>query len=154
MESGSPRLRLSVMMFGQYFILGAWAVTMSTYLMASPSTGGLHFPPSYTGWIYSTFAIAGIFSPLVTGFLADRLFSAQKLLGVFHLLAGILFFAVAATGQGVSRGDDSTGQPGDNPGIGQYGRYPRRSGPGQLRGHSRVPRRAGFNQRHLASGTV
>ena len=95
MESGSPRVRLSVMMFGQYFVLGAWAVTLATFLMALPSRGGLNFPASYAGWIYSTLALAGIFSPLLTGFLADRFFAAEKLMGLCHLLGGALLAGAA-----------------------------------------------------------
>jgi nucleoside transporter len=95
MESGSPRVRLSVMMFGQYFVLGAWAVTLATFLMARPNRGGLDFPASYAGWIYSTLALAGIISPLLTGFLADRFVAAQKLMGVCHLLGGALLGGAA-----------------------------------------------------------
>ena len=89
------RIRLSLMMFGQYIIMGAWLVTLGTYLMASPSLGGLNFPPSYAGWIYSTLAIAGIISPMFVGLLADRLFSAQKLMAFFHLTGALLLGAAA-----------------------------------------------------------
>ena len=90
------RVRLSMMMFGQYLIFGAWVVTLATYLMASPMQGGLNFPPSYAGWIYSTLAIAGIFAPMVTGLLADRLFAAQKLMAVFQFLGAVLIGVAAA----------------------------------------------------------
>ena len=66
------RFRLSSMMFGQYLIIGNWAVTLGTFLMSSPLKGGLHFPPSYAGWIYSTLALAGIIAPIFIGLLADR----------------------------------------------------------------------------------
>ena len=89
------RIRLSLMMFGQYIIMGAWLVTLGTYLMASPSRGGLNFPPSYAGWIYSALAIAGIISPMFVGLLADRLFSAQKLMAFFHLTGALLLGAAA-----------------------------------------------------------
>lgn len=90
------RLRLSLMMFGQYLILGAWMVTMATYLMASPVRGGLNFSPGDASWIYSTLAIAGIVAPLFIGLLADRLFAAQKLMCVFHLIGSVLLFAAAS----------------------------------------------------------
>lgn len=89
------RVRLSLMMFGQYLILGTWIVTLATYLMASPLRGGLNFPPSYAGWIYSTLAIAGIISPFFVGLLADRLFSAEKLMSVLHLLGASLLIVAA-----------------------------------------------------------
>jgi MFS family permease len=84
------RLPLAIMMFGQYQVMGAWAVTLATYLLRPLSEGGLAFPANYTGWIYSTFSIAGIISPLFVGLLADRLFAAQKVMGVLHLL-GVIF---------------------------------------------------------------
>lgn len=90
------RIRLSCMMFGQYLILGSWLVTLATYLMNSATRGGLNFPPAYAGWIYSTMAFAGIIAPIFFGLLADRLFSAEKLMGCLHLLAA-LFLAAAAS---------------------------------------------------------
>lgn len=90
------RVRLSLMMFGQYLILGTWIVTLATYLMASPLKGGLNFPPSYAGWIYSTLAIAGIVSPFFVGLLADRLFSAEKLMAVLHLVGALLLIGAAS----------------------------------------------------------
>jgi nucleoside transporter len=94
MESGPIRVRLSVMMFGQYLILGAWSVPLATYLLETPAQGGLGFAPSQVSWIYSTIAIAALLAPLFLGLLADRLFAAQRLLGVLHMAgAGILFAA-------------------------------------------------------------
>lgn len=88
------RTRLSAMMFLFYFALGSWAVTLSTYLMSAPIKGGLNFSTQQVGWIYSTFAFGGMLAPLVVGLLADRLFAAQRVLGVTGLLcAGLLFLA-------------------------------------------------------------
>jgi nucleoside transporter len=78
------------MMFGQYLILGSWIVTLATYLMSSPARGGLNFPAADAAWIYSTTAFAGIVAPLFIGLLADRLFAAEKLMGVLHLLGAVL----------------------------------------------------------------
>ena len=75
MEPGPIRIRLSVMMFGQYLILGAWAVPLASYLLAPPARGGLGFSPAQTSWIYSSTAIAGLLAPLVLGLLIN-LFSA------------------------------------------------------------------------------
>src|SRR5215212_159716 len=93
MESGPIRIRLSVMMFGQYLILGAWAVPLASYLLAPPDRGGLGFAPAQTSWIYSSTAIAGLLAPLVLGLLADRLFAAQRLLGVLHFAGAAVLFA-------------------------------------------------------------
>jgi nucleoside transporter len=82
------RSRLSLLMFVQYFMFGAWFVTLGTYM-----SQGLHFD-SIIGTAYGTQGIAAIVSTLVFGAVADRLLSAQKLLGVLALLsAGTLFVA-------------------------------------------------------------
>jgi len=92
MEPGPLRARLALMMFGQYLILGAWAVPLASYLLEQPSSGGLGFTPGQTSWIYSTTAIAALLTPLIMGLLADRLFATQKLLGFLNILgAGLLF---------------------------------------------------------------
>ena len=92
MEPGPIRARLALMMFGQYLILGAWAVPLASYLLEQPSSGGLGFTPGQTSWIYSTTAIAALLTPLIMGLLADRLFATQKLLGFLNILgAGLLF---------------------------------------------------------------
>lgn len=94
MEPGPIRVRLGLMMFGQYLILGAWAVPLATYLLARPEHGGLGFTPAQTSWIYSSTAIAALLAPFLLGILADRLFATQRLLGVLNFLgAGVLFAA-------------------------------------------------------------
>ncbi|HEX3152102.1 MAG TPA: MFS transporter [Gemmataceae bacterium] len=95
MESGPIRVRLSLMMFGQYLILGAWCVPLATYLLKTPADGGLGFEPSQVSWIYSTIAIAALLAPLFLGLLADRLFAAQRLLGVLHIAGACVLFGTA-----------------------------------------------------------
>jgi nucleoside transporter len=95
MEPGPIRVRLGLMMFGQYLILGAWAVPLATYLLASPDRGGLGFSPTQTSWIYSSTAIAALLAPLMLGLLADRLFATQKLLGVLNILGAAILFVAA-----------------------------------------------------------
>ncbi len=95
MESGRIRVRLSAMMFLQYSIVGAWAVPLATYLLATPETGGLGFSPTQTSWIYSATAFVGLCAPLVLGLLADRLFAAEKLLAFLHFVGAAVLFAAA-----------------------------------------------------------
>jgi nucleoside transporter len=83
----TTRIQLSVMMFLQFFIWGAWYVTMGTYLDKV-----LHATGVQVGAAYSAMAIATIFSPIFVGMIADKFFSAQKLLGVLHIVGGLLLF--------------------------------------------------------------
>ena len=84
------RIRLSIMMFLEYFIWGAWYVTVGTWLGV-----GLRFDGKSIGLIAGTTALGAIVSPLVTGAIADRYFAAQKILGALHLVGAVLLFAVA-----------------------------------------------------------
>ncbi len=80
--------RLSVMMFLQFFVWGAWYVTAPNFL------GSIGFGPADFGWTYSVGPIAGLLTPLFVGMIADRFFSAEKVLGVMHLTgAACMYFA-------------------------------------------------------------
>ncbi|MFC4636434.1 nucleoside permease [Dokdonia ponticola] len=83
------RVQLSIMMFLEFFIWGAWFVTMGTFLAkAFSATGG------QMAMAYETQSIGAIVAPFIIGLIADRYFSAQKILGVLHLLgAGLLYMA-------------------------------------------------------------
>jgi len=81
------RVKLSVMMFLQFFIWGAWYVTGPNYL----STIG--FKAEDFGTMYSVGPIAGMIAPFFVGMIADRFFPAQIVLGVMHLAGAALMFA-------------------------------------------------------------
>jgi nucleoside transporter len=84
----NTRVLLSTMMFLQFFIWGAWYVTMGTYLDKV-----LHASGVQVGAAYSAMAIATIISPFFVGMIADKFFAAQKLLGVLHLAgAAVLYY--------------------------------------------------------------
>jgi nucleoside transporter len=91
------RLRLSAMMFLQYFVLGAWVVTLPTFLMAAPPDGGLNLPAEQVGLVIATLSLAATASPLFVGLLADRLFATQRVLAVLHLAGAALLAAIAVT---------------------------------------------------------
>jgi nucleoside transporter len=79
----SRYLRISLMMFLQFFTWGAWFTTLwmvlSKYNLAS-----------VIGDSYSTAPIAAIFAPLFLGLVADRFFSSERLMGVLFLIGGVL----------------------------------------------------------------
>jgi len=78
---------LALMMLLEYFIWGAWYVTMSTYMSEHLHSSGLQI-----GAAYSALAIATMISPFFVGLVADRYFAAQKIMGVLHLLGALLLF--------------------------------------------------------------
>lgn len=78
---------LSMMMFMEYFIWGSWYVTMGTYMSENLDSSGIQI-----GAAYSALAIATMISPFFIGMVADRYFSAQKIMGVLHLGGAVLLF--------------------------------------------------------------
>ena len=87
----SSFIRLSIMMFIQFFIWGAWYVTAPNYL------GTIGFAGKDFGWTYSVGPIAGMISPFFVGMIADRFFATERVLGVMHILGGIIMYFAAQT---------------------------------------------------------
>ena len=87
------RVKLSVMMFLEYFVWGAWYVTMGTWL------GAIGFSGEQIGLTYGTTALAAMISPFFVGMIADRFFATQRLLAGLHALGGlaILYAATRTT---------------------------------------------------------
>lgn len=86
----STKVRLSTMMFLQYFIWGAWYTVIAVY-MANHGMGDL------THWPFTVNPLAAIIAPFFLGFIADRYFDSEKVYGLLHIVGGILMFAVPFT---------------------------------------------------------
>ncbi|GID90716.1 nucleoside permease [Amorphoplanes digitatis] len=81
------RLKLSSMMFLQFFVWGAWFVTMGTFLDGSLEASG-----SQISLAYLTQSLGAIAAPFFIGLIADQFFSAQKVLGILHIAGAVLLF--------------------------------------------------------------
>ena len=89
----SIRLRLSLMMFVQYFIWSAWWVPLGSYLAKNG------FGP-IIGHVYATQGYAAILAPLFIGAIADRYFPAEKVMGVLHLCGAAALAYMSTLGAG------------------------------------------------------
>jgi nucleoside transporter len=92
--SASVRSRLAAMMFLQFFVWGAWFVTLSTYLGQ-----GLGFAGTDIGRAYSTMPWGAIVAPFIVGMIADRFFAAERVLGVLHLLGAVLLWTASTASE-------------------------------------------------------
>lgn len=81
------RIQLSVMMFLEFFIWGAWFVTLGTFLGNNLKASG-----SETAAVFSTQSWGAIIAPFIIGLIADRYFNAEKILGVLHLAGAFLMY--------------------------------------------------------------
>ncbi len=88
--------RLSLMMFLQFFVWGAWFVTMGTYLGHVGFTGGL------IGYSYLMNNIGAIIAPFFIGMVADRFFASERVMAVLHLAGGlVMYYAAGVTDVGI-----------------------------------------------------
>ena len=83
------KFRLTIMSFLQFFVWGAWLITIGTYCL---NAKGWSFPQF--GAIFSTLALSSLFMPALTGIIADKWVNAEKLYGVLHILYGLILFYV------------------------------------------------------------
>lgn len=88
--------RLSVMMFLEFFVWGAWYVTVGTY-MAKLGLG------DSIGHAYTVGPIAAILSPFFLGMVADRFFATERVLAVMHVLGGVILLATPAVAESCAR---------------------------------------------------
>lgn len=81
------RIKLMLMMFLMFVTWGSWYGQMGKYLFTSLNATG-----DQTGWAYATFSIASIVAPFFVGMIADRFFSAQKVMGVLNILGAVILY--------------------------------------------------------------
>ena len=91
MKNSNLKARLTAMNFLQFAAWGAYLTSMGGYLFASGN-------PDIIGWFYSIQGIVSIFMPALMGIVADRWMRAERLLGLCHLLAGVLMIAAGVYG--------------------------------------------------------
>jgi nucleoside transporter len=81
------RIKLSTMMFLEFFIWGAWFVTLGTFLGSNLKASGAE-----SAAVFSTQSWGAIIAPFIIGLIADRYFNAEKILGVLHLVGAFLMY--------------------------------------------------------------
>src|SRR5262245_51587474 len=90
------KFRLVVMNFLEFFVWGAWLISLGGY-----TSNTLHFSAVQTASVYGTMAIASLFMPALLGVVADRWVNAEHVLGLCHLAgAGLLLGASTVTDYG------------------------------------------------------
>ena len=77
----TTNFRLGTMMFLQFFVWGGWYVTVGSFMKDNNME-------AIISWAYSVSPIAAIIYPFFLGFVADRYFNAEKVLGILHILSG------------------------------------------------------------------
>ncbi len=77
------------MSFLQFFVWGAWLITIGTYCFNAKGWTGAQF-----GAIFSTLALSSLFMPAITGIIADKWINAERLYGILHIFYGIVLFYV------------------------------------------------------------
>ncbi len=80
----SIKLRLTFMSFLQFFVWGAWLITVGNYWFGTKQWSGAEF-----GAIFSTLGISSIIMPALIGIIADKFINAEKLYGILHIFGGI-----------------------------------------------------------------
>ena len=83
----TTRLQLSTMMFLEFFVWGAWFVTLGTFLVNNLDATGAE-----TGKVFSTQSWGAIIAPFIIGLIADRYFNAEKIMAVLHLAGAVLMY--------------------------------------------------------------
>ena len=83
------KIRLTLMSFLQFFVWGAWLITVGNYCFETK-----HWSFDEFGAIFSTLGISSIFMPALTGIIADKWINAERLYGILHILGGLMLCCI------------------------------------------------------------
>ena len=83
------KFRLTILSFFQFFVWGAWLITIGTYCFNAKGWTGAQF-----GAIFSTLALSSLFMPTIAGIIADKWMNAEKLYGILQIMYGLILFYV------------------------------------------------------------
>lgn len=83
------KFRLTILSFFQFFVWGAWLITIGTYCFNAKGWTGAQF-----GAIFSTLALSSLFMPAIAGIIADKWMNAEKLYGILQIMYGLILFYV------------------------------------------------------------
>ena len=81
------KFRLTLLSFLQFFVWGAWLITIANYWFGTKQWDGTKF-----GAVFSTMGIASVFMPTLTGIIADRWMNAERIYGILHILYAVVLF--------------------------------------------------------------
>lgn len=84
------RIRLSGLMLGEFFVWGAWFVTLGTFLTQQMGASGAEIALAFL-----TQSLGAVLAPFIVGLIADQFFPAQRILGVLHLAGGVLLWVAS-----------------------------------------------------------
>ncbi len=85
----SIKLRLTILSFLQFFVWGAWLITIANYWFGTKQWDGGQF-----GDVFATLGYSSLIMPALTGILADKWINAEKLYGVLHILGGVFLACI------------------------------------------------------------
>ncbi|MBE9667369.1 nucleoside permease [Mucilaginibacter boryungensis] len=81
------KIKLSIMMFLEFFIWGAWFVSLGPFLAQNLRATGVE-----TGSVFSTQSWGAIIAPFIIGLIADKYFNAERILAVLHIVGAVLMY--------------------------------------------------------------
>lgn len=93
----SIKLRLTAMSFLQFFVWGAWLITVANYWFGTKQWSGEKF-----GDVFATLGYSSIIMPALTGIIADKWLNAEKLYGILHILGGLFLACIPLAGSPVA----------------------------------------------------